>query len=257
MAQQPRYNGDEAIANEDCLGESPPQPVALIPSLQSLQTEGPGYGGLTKAEKTRSCAQTRYIRKAGRLKHLPRRLFGMLKHIAGSECYCDAKESWRGRCCDGGSQPKCCSMCMCMCITSPSLNLGNIGPFYQQAIRVQAECEEHVTLKCSATSQDSKAEYSREVATPQKILPTSRMWKLFQCFVKQPKTYVATYVNAAFFLPLQEQMAIVNPRPSAMVVVRELAEVVRLEFGHTYLRSAKLPTKVPMIMEEPKPAMKS
>ena len=48
------------------------------------------------------------------------------------------------------------------------------------------------TLKCSATSQDSKAEYSREVATPQKILPTSRMWKLFQCFVKQPKAYVAT-----------------------------------------------------------------
>lgn len=65
-----------------------------------------------------------------------------------------------------------------------------------------ARGEDNITLKCSATNQDSKAEYNREVATPQKTLPTSRIWKLFQCLVKQPKAYVATYVSAAFFLPL-------------------------------------------------------
>jgi len=42
-----------------------------------------------------------------------------------------------------------------------------------------------------------------------------------------------------------------------MLAGREHAELVRLECGHTYLRSAKLPTRVPMIIEEPKPAMKS
>ena len=57
-------------------------------------------------------------------------------------------------------------------------------------------------LKCSATSHDSKAEYSREVATPQNRRPTSRTPKMSQCLVAQPITYVTTYVSAAFFLPL-------------------------------------------------------
>ena len=42
------------------------------------------------------------------------------------------------------------------------------------------------TLKCSATSQDSKAEYSREVATPQNRRPTSSTMNMFQCLVAQP-----------------------------------------------------------------------
>ncbi len=44
MAQQPCYNGNQAIAKEDRLREGAPQPVALIPPLQSLQTELPGMG---------------------------------------------------------------------------------------------------------------------------------------------------------------------------------------------------------------------
>lgn len=44
------------------------------------------------------------------------------------------------------------------------------------------------TLKCSATSQDSKAENSNEVATPQKMRPTNRTLKLLKCLVKQPNT---------------------------------------------------------------------
>ncbi len=48
-----------------------------------------------------------------------------------------------------------------------------------------------------------------------------------------------------------------NPTPCAMLAGCEDAELVRFKCGHTYLRSAKLPTKVPMIIEEPKPAMKS
>lgn len=44
------------------------------------------------------------------------------------------------------------------------------------------------TLKCSATSHDSKAEKSSEVATPQKMRPTKRMLKLLKCFVQQPNT---------------------------------------------------------------------
>ena len=59
-----------------------------------------------------------------------------------------------------------------------------------------------LTLKCSATSQDSKAEKRRLVETPQKMRPTSSTLKLLKCFVKQPKAYVATYVSAAFFRPL-------------------------------------------------------
>lgn len=59
------------------------------------------------------------------------------------------------------------------------------------------------TLKCSATSHDSKAEYSREVATPQNRRPTSSTTNTFQCFVAQPMQYVMTYVSAAFFLPLR------------------------------------------------------
>ena len=38
--------------------------------------------------------------------------------------------------------------------------------------------------------------------TPQKMRPTSSTLKLLKCFVKQPKAYVATYVSAAFFRPL-------------------------------------------------------
>ena len=45
-----------------------------------------------------------------------------------------------------------------------------------------------LTLKCSATSQDSKAENSSEVATPQKMRPTKRTLKLLKCLVKQPNT---------------------------------------------------------------------
>ena len=48
------------------------------------------------------------------------------------------------------------------------------------------------TLKCSATSHDSKAEYSREVATPQNRRPTSSTANMFQCFVAQPMQYVMT-----------------------------------------------------------------
>ena len=59
------------------------------------------------------------------------------------------------------------------------------------------------TLKCSATSHDSKAEYSREVAIPQNRRPTSNTTKMFQCLVAQPMQYVTTYVSAAFFLPLK------------------------------------------------------
>lgn len=62
------------------------------------------------------------------------------------------------------------------------------------------------TLKCSATSHDSKAEKSSEVDTPQKIRPTSRMLKLLKCLVRQPIAYVATYVSAAFLRPLQANM---------------------------------------------------
>ena len=62
---------------------------------------------------------------------------------------------------------------------------------------------EITTLKCSATSHDSKAEYSREVATPQNRRPTSSTIKMFQCLVAQPMQYVMTYVSAAFFRPLQ------------------------------------------------------
>lgn len=42
------------------------------------------------------------------------------------------------------------------------------------------------TLKCSATSQDSKAEYRSEVATPQNRRPTSSTMNMFQCLVAQP-----------------------------------------------------------------------
>lgn len=45
-----------------------------------------------------------------------------------------------------------------------------------------------LTLKCSATSHDSNAENSSEVATPQKMRPTNRMLKLLKCLVKQPNT---------------------------------------------------------------------
>ena len=62
------------------------------------------------------------------------------------------------------------------------------------------------TLKCSATSHDSKAEYSREVATPQKRRPTSSTINMFQCLVAQPMQYVMTYVSAAFFRPLQQHL---------------------------------------------------
>ncbi len=49
-----------------------------------------------------------------------------------------------------------------------------------------------LTLKCSATSQDSKAEKSRLVETPQKMRPTRSTLKLLKCFVKQPNEYVRT-----------------------------------------------------------------
>ena len=60
-------------------------------------------------------------------------------------------------------------------------------------------------LKCSATSQDSNAEYSSEVATPQNRRPTKSTQKAFQCLVKQPMVYVTTYVSAAFLRPLRTQ----------------------------------------------------
>lgn len=42
------------------------------------------------------------------------------------------------------------------------------------------------------------------MATPQKRRPMRRTVKLFQCFVKQPRVYTITYVNAAFFRPLYQ-----------------------------------------------------
>ena len=69
---------------------------------------------------------------------------------------------------------------------------------------MELRCGGSFTFLCSATSQDSKAEYRREVATPEKIRPTKRTLKSLKCFVTQPLVYVKTYSKAAFFLPLQQ-----------------------------------------------------
>ena len=61
-----------------------------------------------------------------------------------------------------------------------------------------------LALPCSATSQDSNAEFRRDVATPLKMRPTSSTLKLLKCFVTQPLVYITTYANAAFFLPLHQ-----------------------------------------------------
>ena len=77
------------------------------------------------------------------------------------------------------------------------------------------------TLKCSATNQDSNAENSNDVATPQSSRPTKRMLKLLKCFVKQPIQYVATYVSAAFLRPLQHETQHVWPQASAHLLQPE------------------------------------
>jgi hypothetical protein len=46
------------------------------------------------------------------------------------------------------------------------------------------------TEKCSATSQDSKAEKRREVAMPPKKRPSIRTFQVDQCFVMQLAMYV-------------------------------------------------------------------
>lgn len=43
------------------------------------------------------------------------------------------------------------------------------------------------TLLCSATSQDSKAEKSSEVATPHSTRPPASTQKLLKCLVRQPR----------------------------------------------------------------------
>lgn len=60
------------------------------------------------------------------------------------------------------------------------------------------------TLLCSATSQDSNAEFKRDVAIPLKIRPSSSTLNWLKCLVTQPLVYIMTYARAAFFLPLQQ-----------------------------------------------------
>ena len=51
---------------------------------------------------------------------------------------------------------------------------------------MKLRCGGGLTFLCSATSQDSKAEYRREVATPENMRPTKRTLKSLKCFVTQP-----------------------------------------------------------------------
>jgi hypothetical protein len=80
------------------------------------------------------------------------------------------------------------------------------------------------TLKCSATSQDSKAEKRRDVAMPPKMRPSISTLYCGECLVIQLKMYVMQYVTLALFRP--------------------------------YL-SPREPTIVPKSIDDPNPAIKS
>lgn len=65
-----------------------------------------------------------------------------------------------------------------------------------------SQSESYPRLKCSATSQDSKAENSRLVEMPPNILPSIKTQKFGECLVMQEAMYVATYNSDAFRRPL-------------------------------------------------------